>query len=140
MPFLNPEARREYQRKHYTANKATYQKQAAAWRAKPKNRERKAENSRAWHAANKDRYWAGCLMRKYGITATEYGAILNRQGGCCAICKRSPTSQRLHVDHCHTTDKVRGLLCSNCNTSIGLLGDDLDLIQTALEYVRGSLN
>jgi len=58
----------------------------------------------------------------YGITQAEYGTMLERQGGLCAICTipMSP-GKGTHVDHDHITDQVRGLLCSSCNHSLGHL-------------------
>lgn len=57
---------------------------------------------------------------KYGITLTQYEAMLERQGGKCALCGEHGSSRvrRLAVDHCHKTDKVRGLLCVKCNTAL----------------------
>lgn len=53
----------------------------------------------------------------------------------CAICGREPGSRRLHVDHCHETGLIRGLLCSRCNSGIGLLRDDPELLKTAYNYL-----
>jgi len=59
------------------------------------------------------------LKRKYGITLEQYDQMLEAQGGGCAICARAPGKQVLAVDHCHETGRVRALLCSGCNRSIG---------------------
>lgn len=80
------------------------------------------------------------IKRRYGISYEEYEDILEQQNNCCAICK-SDTSQNnratrgLFVDHCHTTGKVRGLLCSKCNHALGLLNDDIDLLKAAMDYL-----
>jgi hypothetical protein len=81
------------------------------------------------------------LRHDYGITLEEYTRLLDKQKGLCAICGKppkggSPTNQRLHVDHNHTTGKVRGLLCKNCNTAIGFLGEDLSRIEASIRYLR----
>lgn len=55
------------------------------------------------------------LMVRYGITSEEYDHMLDMQDGRCAICRRSPRSKHLAVDHDHTTGHVRGLLCDRCN-------------------------
>ena len=61
----------------------------------------------------------GWVLAQYGLTPGEYDAILVVQGGGCAICGgHNPSGQRLAVDHDHTTDRVRGLLCHSCNTKI----------------------
>ena len=82
-------------------------------------------------------------LRVYGLTVEAYEALLAAQGGVCAICRRPPAAdgrqKRLHVDHDHATDAVRGLLCSNCNTALGLLDDDVDRIAAAIFYLRGAL-
>jgi hypothetical protein len=77
------------------------------------------------------------LKRAFGITADQYDAMLEYQGGVCAICKREcKTNRRLSVDHCHTTSEVRGLLCGNCNTGLGGLQDSPLLLQTAIQYLE----
>lgn len=59
-------------------------------------------------------------MGQYGITLEQYNAMRAAQNGCCAICGITPTEKRqLHVDHCHSTGRVRALLCSPCNTQLG---------------------
>jgi len=83
----------------------------------------------------KNRAWF--YKRKYGITLEDYDAMLEKQGGCCAICK-SETSKRndyFMVDHDHETGAVRGLLCSPCNSAIGLLGDNISTLQNAINYL-----
>ncbi len=78
------------------------------------------------------------MIRKYGITLADFDALLASQGGACAICKGQPNGPggRFHVDHCHESNKVRGLLCGRCNTAIGLLGDDPERIEKAAVYLR----
>lgn len=78
------------------------------------------------------------LKRTYGITLDQYNQILIKQNGCCWICKRheSELTQRLHVDHCHKTGKVRSLLCFNCNQGLGNFKDSVGLLITAAEYLK----
>lgn len=64
------------------------------------------------------------LRSKYGITPKDYQLMLKAQGGRCGICQRAQEERRLVVDHCHKTLEVRGLLCDQCNTAIGLLSGD----------------
>jgi hypothetical protein len=77
-------------------------------------------------------------LGKYGLTQVCYDTLLKFQGGGCAICgaKKADKARRLAVDHCHETGAVRGLLCACCNTAIGKLRDDPDLMIKAAEYVR----
>ena len=74
----------------------------------------------------------------YGITPEIYNEMFAKQEGCCAICLQHQNNfkRKLAVDHCHTTGKVRGLLCTNCNTAIGKLNDDLERIARAASYIR----
>ncbi len=83
------------------------------------------------------------LKHKYGITVDQYDQLLAEQGGGCAICGvAGPEAARwgvLVVDHDHETGKVRGLLCSNCNCAIGLLGDSPELLTKAAGYLSAEL-
>lgn len=74
------------------------------------------------------------LRRKFGITVEEYDSMFEAQRGLCAICSKT-SDRKLAVDHCHTTSKVRGLLCFKCNTAIGKLNDSPKLVAQALEYL-----
>jgi hypothetical protein len=102
------------------------------------NPERAREQGRKRAAAGLNR--AAIRKRKYGISPTDYAALLDRQGGLCAICKGSASgrkdSSELCVDHDHTTNQIRGLLCHSCNRGIGMLRDDPDIIQRAADYLR----
>lgn len=76
--------------------------------------------------------------RKYGLELGEYDRMLAAQGDVCAICKgHCGRERRLSVDHCHSTGRVRGLLCQNCNAAIGMLKEDVALFFRAVEYLSG---
>ena len=78
------------------------------------------------------------LHTRYGITIKEYERILATQGGVCAICRtsrRDVRNREMPVDHNHTTNKVRGILCDKCNRIIGLFNDDPDVIEAAVKYL-----
>jgi hypothetical protein len=80
------------------------------------------------------------LKRRYGITLEQYEAMLAAQGGTCALCP-TPTpggKGRFHVDHCHDTGKVRGLLCMRCNTGIGCLNHNTDTLLKAVAYLKAA--
>jgi hypothetical protein len=78
------------------------------------------------------------LRRKFGIGVKEYNDLFVLQNGCCAICRKhqSEFRWRLAVDHNHATKAIRGLLCLNCNSAIGKLQDDPELIRAAARYVE----
>lgn len=70
------------------------------------------------------------------VTRDHFDALMREQGGVCAICGDAcRLGRRLAIDHCHTTGEVRGLLCSQCNSGIGLLGDRRDLLLAAADYL-----
>lgn len=75
------------------------------------------------------------LKKNYGVTLEQYQVRLDSQGGVCAICGDRP-DQWLAVDHCHSTGAIRGLLCNNCNRAIGLLGDRVDRLKAAINYLE----
>ena len=84
------------------------------------------------------------LKRAYGLTLEEYQLLEKKQNYRCAICgvhkKEARGKGSFHVDHCHETKKIRGLLCHYCNTAIGALRDDPEIIEAAARYVRKHRN
>jgi hypothetical protein len=86
------------------------------------------------------------LMSQYGMTTEDYQKLFNKQNGVCAICNKRESAKSnggyiksLAVDHCHTTGKIRGLLCQDCNLGIGKLKDDVALVEAALNYLKEKL-
>ena len=71
---------------------------------------------------------------RYGLPVGEYDAMLDRQNGSCACCQ-IPSDVPLVVDHRHSDGKVRGLLCSPCNTALGLMGEDPSRLLSAIDYL-----
>jgi hypothetical protein len=82
------------------------------------------------------------LKLKYNLTPEQYDEMYNQQDGRCAICNihQSGLKKNFMIDHNHTTNAVRGLLCGNCNTAIGLLDDSIELIIKAAEYLKKYVN
>lgn len=77
----------------------------------------------------KNRYY----QSNYGMSLEEYRQKSQLQSSRCAICRREAN---LFVDHCHQTGQVRGLLCSRCNSALGLFMDDLGSLSKAIEYLK----
>lgn len=86
-------------------------------------------------------------LRKYGLTPAAFDSMLAGQGGACAICSEDITGTVYvaardihrtvaHIDHCHKTGRVRGLLCTNCNTGIGKFKDDPTRLLQAARYLH----
>ena len=76
-------------------------------------------------------------LRKYGITLEEYNIRCNEQNNECLICKQP--SEKLVVDHCHTTGDVRGLICNKCNVGLGFFEDSQVLLMNAIKYLNKEL-
>jgi hypothetical protein len=73
------------------------------------------------------------LKRRYGLTAAEVDALIEAQGGRCAVCRERPAE---HVDHDHLTSTVRGVLCFSCNGGLGLFRDRVDVMRKAIDYLE----
>jgi GDPmannose 4,6-dehydratase len=80
-------------------------------------------------------------LETYGLTEQDFQSLVKLQNNCCAICK-SPfdmenTLKTCHVDHCHKTNVVRGLLCARCNLGLGQFKDNVEILRTASDYLEG---
>jgi hypothetical protein len=97
------------------------------------------EHYRSWN-------WSGlhardvALRRQYGITLQEYNELSAFQGHACAMCgiDEESNGKKFTVDHDHTTNEVRGLLCSRCNSALGILGDTLQDAANAYYYLKNT--
>lgn len=101
----------------------------ASWCKACVNSIRRENRKRTYTTENKQK-WA--IKTRYGLTPSDVQAMLEKQGGACAICVLPLTKH--HIDHCHTTGKVRGLLCHRCNTRLGGL-DDKQWRDAAFRYL-----
>jgi NAD-dependent SIR2 family protein deacetylase len=115
-----------------------------------RERDASIERVRAWRRANSERYRetqaryrklrvseqrADHLKRTFGLTLEAYEDLLALQHGACAVCNATPRRIALHVDHDHETGEIRGLLCFRCNNALGLLREDVVILERALQYV-----
>jgi len=102
------------------------------------NREKLNVKHKAYREKNRDKKRGGELKRKFGIGLHEYNLILTEQKGKCACCgiHQNELTMNLAVDHDHDTGLIRGLLCGNCNTAIGKLGDNIEGLMKALNYLE----
>ena len=78
------------------------------------------------------------LAQCYGITEEEYLALFDAQKGKCAICGGLPQKKRLCIDHDHKTDRIRGLLCPQCNTLLGMAKDSPARLFAAIRYLKNA--
>lgn len=84
------------------------------------------------------------LKRRFGLEINEYEILLAKQNYACAICKKPESAlgtktdgspKRLSVDHCHKTKIIRGLLCQRCNSGIGMFFDNVEHLESAINYL-----
>lgn len=149
--------KREYNRKWYAANRdkaaaacrryyadhrAELSESRRRLRAKAGDvmRERDRHSKRSRY--DPQRYRARVLRSRFQMTLDAYAAMHDEQGGLCAICEQPETRAvggtplALSVDHCHISGKVRGLLCSSCNTSLGFMKDNPSTLRKAASYLE----
>jgi hypothetical protein len=113
----------------------------AAWKAEQR---RRRLDDPVWVEKQRQHDRNRHTMRHYGISLAERDAMLAAQDGRCGLthCRKAIAfggKLGAHIDHCHDTGRVRGVLCQQCNTSLGKLGDSIDSIRSVLEYLeRGS--
>ena len=72
--------------------------------------------------------------RKFQITDEEYSTLMNKSKAGCEVC-HAPL-RKVCIDHCHSTNKVRGVLCNNCNTALGLVGDNVEILSNLIRYLE----
>ncbi len=104
------------------------------WAQRPDNRTRRLAHQKT--DAGKAAKRRAKLKAKYGLTETKYNKIFTDQSGICAVCKSTfKSSKHTHIDHCHKTGKVRGILCHNCNRALGAVGDSSDILLALISYL-----
>jgi len=110
----------------------------------PEKRNRILSRGKAWREQNPESDVRKHLRRKYGMTLEQYNFLFEKQKGLCALCRKPETTkrnsksdspERLAVDHCHDTGRIRGLLCFKCNTAVGSIGDDEESARRVVEYL-----
>ena len=109
-----------------------------------KNSTKNRERNRLYKLKNKSIYENSKLKHSYGITLEQRQVMEEQQEGLCAICNSSETrihnkskrKQKLSIDHCHTTGKIRGLLCSRCNLVLGQVEDSPSLLSKMILYLK----
>ncbi len=121
----------EVQREWYSRNKLSIKKKYKEWYDKNK----KEESARARATYKKNHIRRRCV--KWGFDVEEVTKLVEASDGNCDICCGvNANGKRLAIDHNHSTGKVRGLLCSLCNTAIGKFKDSPSLLMKAIKYLE----
>jgi methylphosphotriester-DNA--protein-cysteine methyltransferase len=110
-----------------------------AYRALERTREieKASRSTPARRLSHKRAKWRHWLKSQYGITPERYDDMIRASQGRCYICAAAcPSIKALAVDHCHTTGRVRGILCWNCNRAIGLFQDSPEFLRAAAAYLE----
>jgi hypothetical protein len=114
------------------------------YRKLPGVKQKEIESGKRYYRRNPEVEHNGHLKRNFGITREDFNNMMESQKGVCDICKK-PESRKnqvtgkikhLCVDHCHTTGKIRGLLCFKCNSAIGKLKDSIPILENAITYLK----
>lgn len=97
---------------------------------------------KAWYEENKnkpgykEKLYESRIKFKYGIGVGVVNEMLYNQSNRCAICEKEFVSKKTtHIDHCHSTGKIRGMLCEGCNIGLGGFKDNVDILKKAIEYL-----
>jgi hypothetical protein len=114
-----------------------YWQEPEKFRAKKNNEDKKVvrERRNRWSKENPEYMYNWHLQKTYGLSLEDYNKRKEEQQNCCAICKVEIFS-RLFVDHCHKSGKVRKLLCSQCNSGLGMFKDNPELLVAAADYIK----
>jgi hypothetical protein len=110
----------------------------------PAQKEKDLERAREYRIKNRDKILEGrrasVLKYRYQMTIEDFDNFLKSQNYCCAICKseKHGNNKNWHIDHCHSTGKVRGVLCTNCNIMLGNAKDNELILAEAVRYLHKS--
>lgn len=135
---------REYQRVRYAADpdKArAYQRayKKARYEANPAYRDAVLARNKIRVKARTAEYKLRTRLKRYSLSVEAYSAMYESHAGRCGICEKQFVdmySRTVQIDHDHVTGKLRGLLCSDCNTSLGKFGDTLEGLMRAVRYLE----
>lgn len=147
MSRVTPEKRREYDRRWREKNPEKARKISQQWReANPEykrqwrqeNQDKVARHGRKWRQKNRDHIREYKRQWQYNLTPAQYQHLLEKQSFKCASCGvnfATLSADAISIDHCHKTNKVRGILCRSCNLALGLMNDDLVKIRKLAKYI-----
>jgi hypothetical protein len=122
-----PGCRQELRRDDFGRNRAS--RDGLTSYCKPCHNAKSKETYTRLYGSTRDYH----LKRRYGLTSADVEAMIEQQGGVCAICQERPPQ---HVDHDHVSGRVRGVLCSCCNQALGNARDRTDILRSAIDYLE----
>lgn len=145
MGYKNPEKQREYSREYYAINSERIKKLNGDRKRKylKLHPEKSRESSRKYRASHPGKQASLDRKKKYGVTEEDFSVMISAQQGKCKICGVAmkmhgrTSGDRCCVDHDHTTNKVRGLLCHKCNGLLGKCNDNPRVLMCAIDYLNG---
>ena len=135
---MTTEERKAYNKKYAAENKETLKKIRKKCDQVHKAERRLAiKGYRQSHKLELKDYEKNRNITKYGITRQDYNNLYEKQLGLCSLCHKPFGDSIPHIDHCHKTNKVRGLLHRSCNLLLGHAKDDPQTLQLGIEYLKG---
>ena len=125
---------KKYNQKYNAAHKKEIRKHIIT------HKEERKATLKKYNNKNRENYRKHRLKTKYNITIEQYNFMLEKQNGCCNICKKHQDELKniLAVDHDHATGKIRGLLCMKCNRALGAYNDNIDILLNAIEHLKNN--
>jgi hypothetical protein len=100
-----------------------------------KNKEALKAYKREWTKNNRDKVSVYGRKYRYGLDNDQFTKMIEEQGNSCKICSKDLGTCKAVVDHCHSTNSVRGILCNSCNVALGFINDDLGWLNKAKKYL-----
>lgn len=139
MSKRNLEHKKAYQKEYYLKNKEVLK--AYRKRHYEENREKAIERSKDWVRRNPETRKRNILKSSHNISLETYNQMFVDQKGCCKCCGRhqSILPKGLFIDHCHITGNIRGLLCTGCNTALGMVKDNKQTLSNMIKYLEDSV-
>lgn len=132
----NPECARKNHKRHYTANREKILERTRKWHKA--NPEKIKASQKKYANAHPERLRLSYVKYKYGLHPDIYKAMAEAQNSLCAICKEpEQKGKTLGVDHCHTTGRIRGLLCFKCNIMLGMIEGKPSLLTALASTIIG---
>lgn len=129
----NPDKIAAISKKHYEKNHLKIK--AGQKKYRENNHDEIMVQQKEWARNNPEKIAAKRRKCKYGITDEQYKNLLSKQRGVCTLCE-GVDNNALCVDHDHSTGKIRGLLCGNCNRALGMVKENKNTLQNMIKYLK----